>query len=48
MRSDEAEAAEFDDDEDGDLRASRGCPRGHLVSEAKIAALYRSAGADYR
>lgn len=48
MRSDESEAAELDDDEDGDLRASRGCPRGHLVSEAKIAALYRSAGADYR
>lgn len=49
MRSEEAETAELDDDEeDGELRASRGCPRGHLLSEAKIAALYRSAGADYR
>jgi hypothetical protein len=37
-----------DDEDEGDLRASRGCPRGHLVSEAKIAALYRSLGRDYR
>ena len=37
-----------EEDDDGDLRASRGCPRGHLVSEANIAALYRSAGCDYR
>ena len=45
----ELEALDDNDDEDeGDLRASRGCPRGHLVSEAKIAALYRSVGRDYR
>ncbi len=37
-----------DDEDDGDLRASRGCPRGHLISEAQIAALYQSAGCDYR
>jgi hypothetical protein len=37
-----------DDEDEGDLRASRGCPRGHLVSEAKIAALYRTVGRDYR
>jgi hypothetical protein len=37
-----------DDDDEGELRAVRGCPRGHLLSEAKIAALYRSAGCDYR
>ena|SRR5689334_20866083 len=49
LREEESDLAEFDDDdEDGELRASRGCPRGHLLSEAKIAALYRSAGADYR
>ncbi|HZS85196.1 MAG TPA: hypothetical protein VFA50_20140 [Stellaceae bacterium] len=47
-RVEEAENDDLDDDEDGDLRASRGCPRGHLLSEAKIAALYRSAGCDYR
>jgi hypothetical protein len=44
-----AEIDDLDEDEDeGDLRASRGCPRGHLVSEAKIAALYRTVGRDYR
>jgi hypothetical protein len=46
-----AELEDLEDDEDddeGDLRASRGCPRGHLLSEAKIAALYRSVGRDYR
>jgi len=31
-----------------ELKSSPGCPRGHLLSEAKIAALYRRAGADYR
>ena len=35
-------------DEDQDLRTSPGCPRGHLVSEARIAALYRRAGCSYR
>jgi hypothetical protein len=36
------------DDEDDDLRGRPGCPRGHLVSEAKISALYNAAGGDYR
>ena len=44
----EPEINESDDEDDGDLRASRGCPRGHLISEAQIAALYQSAGCDYR
>ncbi|MDB5405598.1 MAG: hypothetical protein JWL84_510 [Rhodospirillales bacterium] len=44
----ELEAMDDDDEDEGDLRASRGCPRGHLVSEAKIAALYRTVGRDYR
>jgi hypothetical protein len=35
-------------DEDADLKTSRGCPRGHLLSEAKIAALYRRVGCGYR
>jgi hypothetical protein len=44
-----AELEDVEDDEEmGDLRASRGCPRGHLVSEAKISALYRTVGRDYR
>ena len=44
----ESAMEDFEDDDEGDLRAARGCPRGHLVSEAKISALYRSAGCDYR
>jgi hypothetical protein len=36
-----------DDDEAGALISRRGCPRGHLVPEDKIAALYRSAGGRY-
>jgi len=44
----EPEIADSDDEDDGDLRASRGCPRGHLISEAQITALYQSAGCDYR
>jgi hypothetical protein len=44
-----ADIEEVEDDEEmGDLRASRGCPRGHLISEAKISALYRTVGRDYR
>jgi hypothetical protein len=35
-------------DDDDDLRARPGCPRGHLVPEAKIAALYSSVGGNYR
>src|SRR5262249_7882331 len=27
----EPEIADSDDEDDGDLRASRGCPRGHLI-----------------
>jgi hypothetical protein len=42
------EIEDCDDEDDGDLRASRGCPRGHLISEAQIAALYHRAGCDYR
>jgi hypothetical protein len=42
------EVEDLDDEDEGDLRASRGCPRGHLLSEAKIAALYREVGRDYR
>ena len=37
-----------DADDDDDLRGRPGCPRGHLVSEAKITALYNAAGSDYR
>jgi hypothetical protein len=44
----ELQAMDDDDEDEGDLRASRGCPRGHLLSEAKIAALYRNVGRDYR
>jgi hypothetical protein len=37
-----AELATAEDDEDEcDLRGSRGCPRGYLVSEAQIAELYQ-------
>jgi hypothetical protein len=44
-----ADLENVEEDEDmGDLRASRGCPRGHLLSEAKISALYRTVGRDYR
>jgi hypothetical protein len=35
-------------DEDDELRELPGCPRGHLLPEAKIAALYNAAGQDYR
>jgi hypothetical protein len=35
-------------DDDDDLRGRPGCPRGHLVPEAKIAALYNAAGGTYR
>jgi hypothetical protein len=37
-----------DDDDDEEMRVRPGCPRGHLVSEAKIAALYSAAGGTYR
>jgi hypothetical protein len=37
-----------DRDEDDELRELPGCPRGHLLPEAKIAALYNAAGQDYR
>ena len=40
--------AELDDDEEDELRAQPGCPRGHLIPEAKIAALYSGTGSDYR
>ncbi len=40
--------AALEDEDEGDLRSSRGCPRGHLISEAQIAALYREVGRDYR
>src|SRR5712664_501530 len=36
------EADDLDDDDD--LRGRPGCPRGHLVPEAKIAALYNAVG----
>jgi len=35
-------------DEEEDMKAMPGCPRGYLFSETKIAALYRAAGSDYR
>ena len=35
-------------DEDADLKTAPGCPRGHLVSEARIAALYQRVGCSYR
>jgi hypothetical protein len=35
-------------DDDADLKTSPGCPRGHLMTESKIAALYRRAGCSYR
>jgi hypothetical protein len=41
-------ATSDDHDEDDELRELPGCPRGHLLSEAKIAALYNAAGQDYR
>jgi hypothetical protein len=37
-----------DRDEDDELRELPGCPRGHLLPEAKIAALYSGTGQDYR
>jgi hypothetical protein len=43
-----SQAADLDDDDDDDLRAQPGCPRGHLIPEAKIAALYSGTGGDYR
>lgn len=46
-RHSQADAAE-DPDEDDELRASPGCPRGHLLPEAKIAALYSAVGQNYR
>ena len=39
---------EIDDDEEEDMRARPGCPRGHLLPEAKIAALYSASGGSYR
>src|ERR1700731_2991281 len=45
------EAAEARDDAFDDqagLKKLPDCPRGHLLSEVKIAALYRGAGRDYR
>jgi hypothetical protein len=36
-----------DDEDAGALISRRGCPRGHLVPEEKIAALYRDAGGRY-
>jgi hypothetical protein len=36
----------FDDEEE--LKTVPGCPRGHLLSETRIAALYRAAGSTYR
>lgn len=36
----------FDDDEE--LKTRPGCPRGHLLSERQIAALYRVTGSNYR
>jgi hypothetical protein len=41
------QAAEDDRDEDDEMRASPGCPRGHLMSESRIAALYSAAGGSY-
>jgi hypothetical protein len=38
----------IDDDDEEDLRARPGCPRGHLLPEAKIAALYSASGGSYR
>jgi len=35
-------------DEEEEIKTKPGCPRGHLLSEAKIAALYRTAGGTYR
>ena len=47
-RQGEAPTLEIEDDDEEDLRGRPGCPRGHLVSEAKIAALYSAAGGSYR
>jgi hypothetical protein len=45
----EAHAVSLDDDgDDGDLFEQHGCPRGYLMSEATIAALYQGLGRDYR
>ena len=41
-------AIEIDDDDEEDMRARPGCPRGHLLPEAKIAALYSASGGSYR
>jgi hypothetical protein len=44
-------AAEIDldrEDDEDDLRGRPGCPRGHLLPEAKIAELYNSVGGSYR
>jgi len=35
------------DDDAGDVVQLPGCPRGHLMSEGRIAALYRRAGSSY-
>ncbi len=44
-----SQAAQADDrDEDDELRELPGCPRGHLLPESKITALYNAAGQDYR
>jgi hypothetical protein len=37
-----------DREEDDELRELPGCPRGHLLPESKIAALYNAVGQDYR
>jgi hypothetical protein len=43
-----APVLELEDDDEEDLRARPGCPRGHLLPEAKIAALYSASGGSYR
>ena len=43
-----APVLELEDDDEEDLRARPGCPRGHLLPEAKIAALYSACGGSYR
>jgi hypothetical protein len=44
----EQPSADADRDEDDELREVPGCPRGHLLPEAKIAALYSAVGQNYR